>query len=304
MAGGGPERYHNVNPLTDQGVSAVQSGISGLAGQGAGAYNQYVQSMGAIPTNIQAMQVGTPGQFDLTRLSNAEGALMGAAGQFDPMAQFSQIGQVAPLLQDLAGPSSGYEANLMQQAQRASDMGIANVANQFSGMGGVFSGAGQAAMTEAAVNPFLQAQGQIMNLTNQNYQGLLGQGLNQLAQGNQFGANLGMQAGQGLLQGAGMGLGAQQNYANLLQQAQMANQGAGLQAGLANQSAALERAGLAGNMYGNILGNQTALQSLLGQMATPEMIYQPTVWESIIGPLVGGGIQAGAQIGGAALGAG
>jgi hypothetical protein len=212
------------------------------------------------------------------------------------MQAFNQLGQVAPMLQNLTGPGSGYIENALTQAQRAADRGVETAAAQASGLGGLFSGAGAAAMSEAAVDPLLAARQNIFNTANQNYMGLLSQGLGGLMQGNQFGAQLGMQGAQGLAGLAGMDLNAQAQQAQLAQNASLANQSANLQAQLANQGMLGNIAGMQQGMYGTQIGAQTAGLGQMANMGQRETIYQPTWWERVGSDLAGGVMNIGGSV--------
>jgi hypothetical protein len=291
--GGDAERYKNVNPFTEQAQGYMTGAYDQFSGAAGNTLTNFNQMLGNVPS-VTAMMVdqGQFGNFDLSQLTGAENAFTGAldraTNRLGVQNLVGQLGQLAPFLQNLAGPGSGYINNQLAQAQQAGNQGLAQAMQGLSAGGNVWSGAGAAAASEAMVNPMLQAQGNIFNTANQNYMGLLGQGMGLLGQGNQALANLAMQRAAGLTDVAGLGLQAQQAGQGLQQQAALANQQAGLQAGMANQGAALDQANMLGQMHGQQIGGMTSALGGIGQMGQRETIYEPTWWERVGSDLVGG----------------
>lgn len=303
--GGDASRYANVNPYTDTAEGAATGAQSQFMGYASNALTNFNQALGNVPS-ITGMMVnpGQYGNFDLSQLSSAENMLGGA---YDKAVQnlsaqnmVGQLGQIAPFLQSLSGPGSDYINNTVAQALQAGTQGLQGAMQQLASGGNVWSGAGAAAASEAMINPMLAAQQNIFNTANQNYMGLLQQGMGQLGQGNRMLGNLGLQQAMGQADIAGLGLQAQQAGQGLQQNAALANQQTGLQAQMANQSAALDQAGLLANIFGQNVGGATSALGVMGNLGQRETVYQPTWWERVGSDLVGGLF----DLGGAALGFG
>lgn len=212
--------YANVNPNTDLSLSTLQSYLNGGAN--------------ANPIQLQDIQNFL-----------AQGT-QPVASTFDPAAGFNQflnqsgglqqaaMGQYSPLLQ-------GLNAMAADQARQS----IANTASQFSGGGALHSGAAAAAMAEAGARPFAEVQNNLgMNMANASA-ALQQMGLQGALQGNQFGAGLNAQIGQG------------------------------------NQNAYLNSANTLASMYGANLGLEGQALAGLAGYGDPMMEYQPGIWGNI-----------------------
>jgi len=305
--GGDASRYTNVNPYTETAEGAATGAQSQFMDWGQNALTNFNQALGNVPS-ITGMMVnpGQYGNFDLSQLSSAENMLGGA---YDKAVQnlsaqnmVGQLGEIAPFLQSLSGPGSDYINNALAQAQRAGTQGLQGAMQQLAGGGNVWSGAGAAAASEAMINPMLAAQQNIFNTANQNYMGLLQQGMGQLGQGNRLLGNLGLQQAMGQADIAGLGLQAQQAGQGLQQNAALANQQTGLQAQMANQSAALDQANLLANIFGQNVGGATSALGVMGNLGQRETVYQPTWWERVGSDLVGGVLNLGGTVAGGVLG--
>lgn len=165
-------------------------------------------------------QVQNEMNFNRNRMGKYAGQVGNVQSSFNPQSYMNQfLGSTEGLANAVSGPNSQLQQSLNAIASRQAAEGVNAQAQNFAGMGALNSGAAMAAMGDAMANPYAQVQAQLQQNQLQGTLGLMGNAMNNYAQGNQFGAQNALQAGMAN-QNANMGL-AQlygQGYGNAMNQ--------------------------------------------------------------------------------------
>jgi hypothetical protein len=184
-----------------------------------------------------------------------------AAG-YDPNEFMNQFLGTAPQLQGLVqGATSDLERGLQDQTSRLTGQAVRDVANEFSGLGALYSGAAQDVASQRAMEMAGNVANQLGSQQINMFGNLAGNALNNLQQSYQAAPGFGLEAAGLGLQGAGLGLQGAQSVLGSEQAVRgqdiglyQGNQGNQLQAGIANQNA-----GIAADQMNT--GNQMTAQS-------------------------------------------
>jgi hypothetical protein len=177
----------------NQGFGAGLMNFLGLGQPQTTNQNPYTNfSMQGLTNSANFMQQGLGGAY-----GNMGAGISGALNAYNPQNFMNQFMAQAPGLNQVAANSQTGQNALMGQAQQVGNMGVQNVANQFAGLGSLYSGGAGLAANTAMINPMMQALSQGSQQQSSLLGNMYNQGLYGLNQGN-------ISQMQGGLQGAGL----------------------------------------------------------------------------------------------------
>lgn len=255
----------------------------------------------------------------LQQMQNALGGAQGymdAAAQYaanyNPQAGFNAFRQANPYLQqnalDFAQQAvNPFGSDVRALAESEANQGVANLANQFAGSGALGTGAGMAAMANAAVNPRLQALTQISqmqgNLAHSLYGNLAPNVLGGFNQGYATQAQTGIDAARAAIQSILSQAGLYQSAANPLL-ALLGQEGASTFLAPQftqnpNYMSDADIFGMGSNVFGglsSILGSNQSSGGSLGSYGWPSTganMYAPVSTGYGVVPSMGGGLDMG-----------
>lgn len=316
----------NQNFLDQYGMGA--GGLGGeLLGQGPTGYGGFMGQAGSMLQSMPGVWANMPRGLNESGINSAlanlasgtQTGLAGIQGQINNLSGLQNYGaslgnklsggamneflSFAPQLQALAmGSTSGLERGMQDTMKRFTGETVANTGAEFAGMGSLYSSGLGDISGQRIGERSADMAGQLAGKQADIAAGLWGQGMGNIFQGTQMGAQLGLQGmqstGQLGMQGAlGMGqLGLDANSQALAAQQWMAGQNASLGQNAASlqQQGLLGGAGLYGQWGGNALqgglGLQQGLMGLGNEWVAPSTQYNPT-WLEEWGPRIGGALQ-------------